>query len=316
MIFRNPYKEIEGLMKRTHNPVNGYCECDDHVEVFVEKKLDMEEIYTHVTSIESPWEVDDIAPDFCNKKPVKVIEIGEVRAHAADTRKYEPVPGGCQIQPVGANFVGTLGIIGKAPYFKGTYLVGRMQSFKRILDMIGISYDMKPVIVTNAHVAQLDIMSQELGQPIAQPQGHNSLVGNVIWSSPFSRNKNFIDAAVASIDSPALINEILQLGGVRENRPVRVGEQVHKYGRTTKYTQGSCVREKAVVNIKFSDDLILPFHNVNLFSGMSSPGDSGSIIVAKEDGKAVSLLFAGSSTMTIGCPLAEVVKQSGVEIGN
>lgn len=302
-------------MKRTHNPISGYCEHEDRVEVFVDKKLDMDEIYTHIMDESTPWDIDDVAPNVCNKKPVDVIEIGEVWAQVADSRKYEPVPGGCQIQPTGANFVGTLGIITEAPYFGGNYLIGGLKGFRRVLDMIGISYDMKPVIVTNAHVIQPDIMAPKLHSNISQPRGVSNIIGKVLWSSPFNFKSNGIDAGIVSMDEPTLLNEIIEVGAVRQHRPPRQGEQVHKYGRTTKYTQGSCTRSKATVNVRFSEDVVLPFHNVHLFSNMSGPGDSGSIIVAQEDGKAVSLLFAGSQFMTIGCSLDRVEKESGVRVG-
>ena len=314
MIFRNPYKEIQKLMKRAHNPVSGYCEHEDHVEVFVESKLPMEEIYTQVMDKETPWEVDDIAPEMCNNKPVKVVEIGEVWAHR-DSRAYEPIIGGSMMRPTGAPFYGTLGMVGKAPYFGGNYLIGRLKSFKRVLDIIGIPYEYRPVVITNAHVTQLDVMNQKVGHDISQPTGIRK-IGKVLWNSPFSKTSNFIDASVCSVDEPALINEILEVGLVNEAKVPRVGEPVHKYGATTKYTEGGCSRNKASVNVRFTEDIILPFHNIYLFSNMSNPGDSGSIITSREDGRAVSLLFAGSSMVTIGCDLTRVLRETGVEIGN
>ena len=45
---------------------------------------------------------------------------------------------------------------------------------------------------------------------------------------------------------------------------------------------------------------------------MSTSGDSGSVIVAKSDNKAVGHLFAGNSNYTMVIPMKKVVKETGI----
>jgi hypothetical protein len=314
MIFRKRFKELQDLMSKDYNPVNGYCEFDDRIEVYVQSKLPLNEIAAQVIDSESPWGLEDIVPDTCEGKPTDVIEIGEVVAQA-DGARYRPITGGVQMQPSGANFVGTLGVVGHAAKFGGFTLVGGLRSFKTMLDRMGISYEKVPVAITNAHVTQLDILNHTQNRAVSQPNGSNWF-GQVLWSSHIKRHgRNELDASVCSVDQPVLINQVIDVGEVNGAREPVIGEQVHKRGRTTYYTEGSCRARGARVNIRFGD-VIIPFENCHLFSNMSTSGDSGSIIVGKEDNKAVSLLFAGSPTTTIGCSITRTLEESGVWLGD
>ncbi len=107
-----------------------------------------------------------------------------------------------------------------------------------------------------------------------------------------------------------------------DNVSALLGLDVQKYGRTTELTAGQITGINATVEICyevlyvfciksaiFVDQLIV---EPGEFSG---GGDSGSLIVTKNDGRnAVALLFAGSSTQTIANRIDRVLLNFGISI--
>lgn len=98
--------------------------------------------------------------------------------------------------------------------------------------------------------------------------------------------------------------------GVKEAAP---GVAVTKSGRTTAITKGT------VIAIGVSIAIGYPFGDITmtdqvLFSGMSAPGDSGSVIVTADTYQPVALLFAGSDTVTVGTPLQRVLDFLGLTL--
>lgn len=102
-----------------------------------------------------------------------------------------------------------------------------------------------------------------------------------------------------------------------------IGQSVQKYGRTTGWTQGEvseinvtvdvCYQTRGPVKcVKFARFV----NQVAITPGtFSAGGDSGSLIVADNGvNNPVALLFAGSSTRTIGSPIGTVLAQFNVTI--
>lgn len=116
-----------------------------------------------------------------------------------------------------------------------------------------------------------------------------------------ARHKNFVDAAIAEVPFEACNREIYWIGylkGWRTRAEVPIGLPVQKTGRTTNYTIGRVTDIHATVDVGYGGGRVARFRDQILTTPMSAPGDSGSL-VSDLDGKAVGLLFAGSSRVTI-----------------
>jgi len=138
----------------------------------------------------------------------------------------------------------------------------------------------------------------------------------------FSRKaNNTVDAAMALTSTTEVSTGTPLDGyGVPSSSPVEafLGQRVQKYGRTTGLTQGQVTGLNATVMIRY-DKGLTRFVNQVVFQGTSEPfsagGDSGSLIVTDDASKSpVALLFAGSSSSTIGNPIVSVLSELGVSI--
>jgi hypothetical protein len=110
--------------------------------------------------------------------------------------------------------------------------------------------------------------------------------------------------------------------GVFDNTSALLNLNVQKYGRTTKLTKGKITGINGTLSIcyevlfifclksaRFVDQLIIDA------SGFSDGGDSGSLIVTDDANKSpVALLFAGSTTQTIGNRIDLVLGYFGVSV--
>ena len=99
-----------------------------------------------------------------------------------------------------------------------------------------------------------------------------------------------------------------------------IGLSVAKSGRTTGFTTGSLTSISTTVSVRYpkscgsSGGTLYQFTNQVVVgqSGFSAGGDSGSLIVTNDSShQPVGLLFAGSSTSTIGNPIGEVLARVG-----
>jgi len=154
----------------------------------------------------------------------------------------------------------------------------------------------------------------------------------------FTGGSNTMDAAIALTGSDVFDNAVpsddgygmpnsaiygdANGDGLIDDRNALLGLNVQKYGRTTRLTHGTITGVNATVNVcyeavefvcvkqaRYVDQLIITP------PGFSGGGDSGSLIVT-DDGNLnpVALLFAGSSTVTIGNRIDLVLNRFGVAI--
>ena len=121
----------------------------------------------------------------------------------------------------------------------------------------------------------------------------------------FSRRaENEIDAAIA-LSSTANLGTATPDGGYGTPSSTDVeavlGQQVQKFGRTTKLTQGEVTGVNATVNVGYGPGKTARFVKQILIEpgDFSAGGDSGSLIVTQSGNNPVGLLFAGSSSMTV-----------------
>src|SRR5262245_1666103 len=136
-----------------------------------------------------------------------------------------------------------------------------------------------------------------------------------------------VDAAVAQLRSGAMdptgfIEDI----GVPSSVVMApsVGLSVAKSGRTTGFTTGMISSINATVNVQYQRScgqgkkFVVNYTNQVVInsSTFSAGGDSGSLIVTNDSNhQPVALLFAGSSTTTIGNTIGEVLTKVGAALG-
>lgn len=168
------------------------------------------------------------------------------------------------------------------------------------------------------------------GEDVSQPGliDNNCAIATVVadytGASPLGSN---VDAAVAQLrtgqmDGTGFIEDI----GVPNSSVVNpaVGLGVAKSGRTTGFTTGTVSSINTSVNVQYTRDcgggkkFIVSYTNQVVInsSTFSAGGDSGSLIVTNNAShNPVALLFAGSSSTTIGNPIGEVLTKLGTALG-
>jgi len=108
-------------------------------------------------------------------------------------------------------------------------------------------------------------------------------------------------------------------------RTPAIGQSVQKSGRTTGVTTGTVQSINTSVNVKYTTTcgghkgFVISYTNQVVVTpgSFSAGGDSGSLIVTNDSAcpQPVALLFAGSSTTTIGNPIGEVLSTAGGKLG-
>ncbi len=123
---------------------------------------------------------------------------------------------------------------------------------------------------------------------------------------------NLVDAAVARPQhsrnlTASIIGAIMPLGVDQ----ARVGTFVIKAGRTTQVTVGVVLAVNATVTVGYGSAGVGLFRHQILTTVMAAGGDSGSLLMDRSL-RAVGLLFAGSSRITIHNHIADVEAALGV----
>jgi hypothetical protein len=215
-----------------------------------------------------------------------------------------PIPGGVFIAPLGVNYVGTLGCFVRS----------------------GRGARQRIFALSNNHVLadtnSLPLKTTRICQP--GPETAPTKVGDVFaLLSAFRRisfpGPNLFDAAIAEVISPS--PQLIQTGsiyGIAQYNPTVLAAQpgmaVVKSGRSTGVT-GGFVSAIAVngVNVNYGTPAaprIATFNNTIQIVGVggrfSAPGDSGAVILERSSGQPIALLFAGSSSATTACDMAQV----------
>ena len=184
-------------------------------------------------------------------------------------------------------------------------------------------------ILSNNHVlARSDqaVAGEDISQPglIDNSCRVATLVADFSGAAPLGSN---VDAAVAllragQMDSTGFIEDI----GVPSSSTVNpsVGLSVAKSGRTTGFTTGTVSSVNTSVSVQYQKGcnsgkkFTVSYTNQVVInsSTFSAGGDSGSLIVTNNAShNPVALLYAGSSTTTIGNPINEVLQKLGSTLG-
>lgn len=179
-------------------------------------------------------------------------------------------------------------------------------------------YDMTPFpgipsryyILSNNHVLANSNVAN-IGDPILQPGPYDGgtypadVIGRlsrfvpIRFMTPAATPLNYVDAAIAEVPFHLANREIYWIGYVKGlNLTPQIGDFLQKTGRTTNYTTGRILAINATVDVNYGGGQVARFARQILTTNMSAGGDSGSLVLDLDE-KAVGLLFAGSSTVTV-----------------
>lgn len=124
---------------------------------------------------------------------------------------------------------------------------------------------------------------------------------------------NLVDAAVAKpINDEIISDDAMEIGVVSGTVAAAIDMKVRKSGRTTGYSEGEVNTLDATISVGYGTQTAV-FENQIMTGDMSDPGDSGSLIV-DESNRAVGLLFAGSTTVTVINPIDAVLSLLNITI--
>ena len=191
----------------------------------------------------------------------------------------------------------------------------------------GVNY-----ILSNNHVLARGDQAA-VGEDISQPGRIDNncalppIVADFTTASPLGTN---VDAALAQLrtgtmDATGFIEDI---GTISSTVKVpAVGLAVAKSGRTTGFQTGTISSINTSVSVQYQKScgsgkkFVVSYTNQVVInsSTFSAGGDSGSLIVSNNSPSCrqpVALLFAGSSTTTIGNPISEVLNKLTIALGS
>jgi hypothetical protein len=178
------------------------------------------------------------------------------------------------------------------------------------------------------------------GDPISQPgladtncgQNQNTIVANLTQAAPLATASGNVDAAIAKVIAGEVdvTGTILDLNGVGQSAPpsatlatAAVNQPVAKSGDATGLTCSTVDAVDLRVAVKYTqtcNDTDNTFsvtfdQQIGIAGGtFSNSGDSGSLIVTSNTAHPVALLYAGSSSDSVGNPIQNVLaalKDSG-----
>lgn len=283
-------KNVTGLAI-SHKVKNDKETGEVSLTIFVESKLD-KALLTD----------DDLIPSKIGAFKTDVIETGTISALSQITlaNKVRPVKGGYSV----GHYKITAGTIATC--------------VKDSIPSAGITN--KYYILSNNHVLA-NSNDALLGDAILQP-GHydgginpDDVVAHLSRYVPlnFSGGDNIVDCAIAEGDFDDLDREIFWAGGnVAGMTAPTVGMLLQKTGRTSGHTTGRITSVNATVNVGYGSGRVAKFVHQITTNLMGQPGDSGSLMLNSSNNQAVGLLFAGSASMTIACPIKYVMSSLGI----
>jgi phosphatidylserine/phosphatidylglycerophosphate/cardiolipin synthase-like enzyme len=250
---------------------------------------------------------DHMLPQAIDGLPVDVEEVGTFRALATypDPRltMTPPQPGcslGFQYPNNAGRMAGTFGAVVQDASGK-RYLL----SNNHVLADEGQLAPGAPIFQTGL----LDLPAGQTMRPIAK----------LSRFVPFTGTPLTIDAAIAEeLTANTLSNNILYIGPPNGISAAKKDMVVHKFGRTTGYTVGQIKMLSTDATVNYGTGSYV-FENQMLIVGLngsafSNNGDSGSLIVERENQTAVGLLFAGSATHTLANHIEGVLKAFDVTL--
>jgi hypothetical protein len=273
-----------------------------------------------------PQTIDSIATD--------VKEVGNIVAFKARTDRWRPAPGGVSIGHY-AITAGTLGAFVKDVATGQTLILSNNHVMANSNDASKGDAILQPGSADGGNNPQDRIAELERFITI-QFQGGGDNGGTCSIANGFSSVLNFlakivgsehrlistkitaanneVDAAVAK---PAwddvITNDIIDIGVITGTKAAEIGMAVRKSGRTTATTSGTIEMLNVNVDVGYGGSKVATFENQIVTGAISSPGDSGSLVVDGSEPLAVGLLFAGSDTSTVINPIDRVLELLNIQ---
>src|SRR5258708_432712 len=186
-------------------------------------------------------------------------------------------------------------------------------------------------ILSNNHVladADTATVGDAIGQPGLVDVGCNASAAQTVatFSQAIPLHTGNVDAAIAQV-VPGEVDTSGAVWGIGTpasttalDDSTAVGRSVAKSGRTTGLTCGTIASVSTNVKVRYQQGcgkgrkFTVLYLNQVLVNGssFSAGGDSGSLIVTSDTVQPIALLFAGSSTTTIGNRISDVTSALGV----
>jgi len=275
----------------------------------------------------------DLIPQTVDGIPTDVKEAGEIVAFKARTDRWRPAPGGVSIGHY-AITAGTLGAFVKDKTTGETLILSNNHVMANSNNASIGDPILQPGPADGGNYSQDRIANLENFIIIQFQSGGGD--GDCIFAKSASGFLNFfakifgsshrvvpikilaeaneVDAAVAKpISGDVITGDIIDIGVITGTKPAEINMEVRKSGRTTETTTGRIEMLNATVDVGYGGSLVATFENQIITNAMSSPGDSGSLVVDGSDPLAVGLLFAGSTTTTVINPIDRVLDLLNVE---
>lgn len=265
------------------------------VVVFVKRKLPRSKVRRR-----------DLVPPHVGSVPTDVLETGRIVAFPY-TSRYRPAPGGVSIGHYRIT-AGTLGAVvrrdGQRVILSNNHVLANSNNA-----VVGDAI-LQPGPVDGGLMADRIATLEEFVRIHFDPGFLERILNFFRWlfGIPIPPTPdNYVDAAIARpLSDGHVADEILDIGLVAGVAEASIDMPVQKTGRTTMHTQGTVLAIHATVRVNYGDGKVAVFKDQLVTGPMSAGGDSGSLVVDM-DRRAVGLLFAGSSTVTICNRIARVV---------
>ncbi len=277
----------------------------------------------------------DLIPKMIDGIATDVREVGEIVALQSRTDRWRPAPGGVSIGHYQIT-AGTLGafvkdkttgqtlilsnnhvlansnsasigdaIIQPGPADGGAYPQDRIATLERFITIqfqSGGDGGNGDCFLARSAAGVLNLFARLLGS------------SHRLVPTKISAAANEVDAAVARpIDPSYITGSIIDIGAITGTKPAAINMPIRKSGRTTGTTTGTIQMLNATVDVGYGGSKVATFENQIVAGAMSSPGDSGSLVVDGSQPLAVGLLFAGSNTSTIINPIDRVLELLNIE---
>lgn len=268
----------------------------------------------------------DFIPQRVNNVPTDVQEVGVIRALQSRTDRWRPAPGGVSIGHYKIT-AGTFGVLvteketgiqlmlsnnhvlansNDASIGDPVYQPGPIDGGKPA-DTIGSLHNFVPIDFGEQNGGDCIFAKTyaRFGNFVAWVFGSRHLL-NIKRVNP--QALNYVDAAVAVPNRPdAIEKRIIDVGIIEGYEEPVLGMAIAKSGRTTEFTVGNITLVHATVQVDYGEGRIAILEDQIVSGYMSAGGDSGSLMYSYENKKAVGLLFAGSSEVTIYNPIKRVL---------
>ncbi len=275
----------------------------------------------------------DLVPERVGGVATDVIEVGDLRPMQGRTARVRPASGGVSIGHFQVT-AGTLGCVvhdrssGKRLILSNNHVLansndahpgdailqpGSIDGGREPGDVLAHLERFVPIRFTSepgrCAVARAVVSA---GNAIARLLGSRHRL-ETYWYDPQASNE--VDAAIARpLDDSLVSDEILEVGRVSGPGAARLGMTVRKSGRSTGFTTGLVTVVETTVSVGYGPGRSATFERQIVTSPMSSPGDSGALLVDGASPLAVGLLFAGSEQATLYCPIQAVLEALDVSL--